>query len=95
MMLALIKFTLKLYQTSPLSDVVRKQVAPSPEQSATDEALVEYIKNNCNTVYHPLGSAAMLPQEDGGVVSPELKVYGTANLRVVRLFTILGAVMSD
>ncbi|EIW60103.1 GMC oxidoreductase [Trametes versicolor FP-101664 SS1] len=95
MMLALIKFTLKLYQTTPLCDVVRKQVAPSPEQSATDEALVKYIKDNCNTVYHPIGSAAMLPREDGGVVSPDLRVYGTANLRVVRLLTFISIGMSD
>jgi hypothetical protein len=27
----------------------------------------------------------MLPREDGGVVNHELKVYGTSNLRVVRL----------
>lgn len=95
MMLALIKFTLKLYQTTPLCDVVRKQVAPSPEQSATDEALVKYIKDNCNTVYHPIGSAAMLPREDGGVVSPDLRVYGTANLRVVRLLTFISIGMSN
>lgn len=25
----------------------------------------------------------MLPRKDGGVVSPELKVYGTSNVRVV------------
>ncbi|KAI0828690.1 GMC oxidoreductase [Trametes gibbosa] len=82
-MLAAIKFILKMYQTEPLRGVVRKQVAPTPEQSATDEALIEYIKSNCTTVFHPLGTAAMLPREDGGVVSPRLRVYGTANLRVV------------
>ena len=27
----------------------------------------------------------MLPKEDGGVVDPNLKVYGTKNLRVVDL----------
>ncbi|KAI0780703.1 GMC oxidoreductase-domain-containing protein [Trametes elegans] len=63
--------------TSPLKDVVRKQVAPTPEQSATDEALFEYIKENCNTVYHPLGAAAMLPRE---MIDPELKVYGTQSV---------------
>lgn len=30
-----------------------------------------------------VGTAAMLPQELGGVVDPKLLVYGTANLRVV------------
>jgi choline dehydrogenase-like flavoprotein len=34
-------------------------------------------------VYHPIGTAAMLPRSDGGVVDSSLKVYGTSNLRVV------------
>lgn len=33
--------------------------------------------------FHPLGTVSMLPREKGGVVSPELKVYGTKNVRVV------------
>lgn len=32
---------------------------------------------------HPTGTAAMMSRELGGVVDPELKVYGTANVRVV------------
>ena len=32
---------------------------------------------------HPLGTAAMMSRELGGVVDSELKVYGTANVRVV------------
>ena len=32
---------------------------------------------------HPLGTAAMMPKELGGVVDAELKVYGTENVRVV------------
>jgi len=31
------------------------------------------------------GTAAMLPREEGGVVDANLKVYGTANVRVVDL----------
>jgi choline dehydrogenase-like flavoprotein len=42
-----------------------------------------YIKANIATVFHPVGTAAMAPREIGGVVDPELKVYGTKNLRVV------------
>ena len=35
------------------------------------------------SMYHVAGSCAMMPREDGGVVNPQLKVYGTTNLRVV------------
>ncbi|TFY79502.1 hypothetical protein EWM64_g4510 [Hericium alpestre] len=33
--------------------------------------------------WHPVGSVAMLPREDGGVVDNKLVVYGTKNLRVI------------
>ncbi|KAK3903788.1 putative GMC oxidoreductase [Staphylotrichum tortipilum] len=32
---------------------------------------------------HPTGTASMMAREYGGVVDPELRVYGTANVRVV------------
>ncbi|BGP52030.1 hypothetical protein JCM10450v2_008001 [Rhodotorula kratochvilovae] len=35
------------------------------------------------SVDHPLGTAAMRPRASGGVVAPNLKVYGTSNVRVV------------
>ena len=82
-LLAAVKFALKLPKTSPLVDLVRKQIAPSPEEAASDEKLKEYIRQKVACVFHPLGTASMLPKEDGGVVNPELKVYGTANVRVV------------
>lgn len=33
--------------------------------------------------YHPIGTASMMSRELGGVVDPELRVYGTSNVRVV------------
>ena len=84
LLLAVLKFALtKVYKTKPLCEAVRAQVAPSPDESASDEALKEYIKKECACVFHPIGTASMLPQEDGGVVDPELKVYGTPNVRIV------------
>ena len=33
--------------------------------------------------HHPIGTASMMSRELGGVVDPELRVYGTKNVRVV------------
>lgn len=35
------------------------------------------------SMYHVSGTCAMMPREDGGVVDPRLKVYGTSNVRVI------------
>lgn len=86
MVVALIKFIHKLYRTKPFSDFVKKRVIPE-EGADDDESLREFAKNTLGSAYHPLGSASMLPREDGGVVSSELKVYGTKNLRVVRILS--------
>jgi choline dehydrogenase len=48
----------------------------------TLEEAKEYIRKNTATEYHPIGTCAMLPKEKGGVVSDELRVYGTSNVRV-------------
>ncbi|KAI0702954.1 GMC oxidoreductase [Cerioporus squamosus] len=82
-LLAAVKFGLKLPKTALLADLVRKQIAPTPEEAASDDKLREYIRQRCACVFHPVGTASMLPKEDGGVVDPELRVYGTANVRVV------------
>lgn len=89
MLLLILKLAMKVFETKPLADEVRKLVVPSPEEAASDEALTEYIKNSCGCVFHPLGTASMLPREDGGVVDPQLRVYGTANVRVVSVSSSL------
>tara|TARA_R110002003_G_scaffold288_5_gene18369 strand:- start:8565 stop:9413 length:849 start_codon:yes stop_codon:yes gene_type:complete len=48
----------------------------------TLEEAKEFTRKNTVTEYHPVGTCAMLPKEKGGVVSDELKVYGTSNVRV-------------
>ncbi|EST04625.1 Glucose-methanol-choline oxidoreductase, N-terminal [Kalmanozyma brasiliensis GHG001] len=42
-----------------------------------------YTKTTSVTEYHPIGTASMLPRNQGGVVDSSLRVYGTRNLRVV------------
>ncbi|PWN40666.1 alcohol oxidase [Ceraceosorus guamensis] len=43
----------------------------------------KWAQETTETNYHPTGTASMQAEEDGGVVSDELRVYGTSNLRVV------------
>ncbi|KAJ7631333.1 alcohol oxidase [Mycena polygramma] len=56
----------------------------APAAGVFDTAAAEaWVRQTVFTSFHPFGTAAMLPREDGGVVNPALKVYGTENLRVV------------
>ena len=85
-----VKLALKLYETEPLTEVVVPNGLVFPtEDDLEGDRLREFVKNTCSTVYHPLGTAAMMPRDLGGVVDNTLRVYGMDNLRVVcrrRLF---------
>jgi choline dehydrogenase len=48
----------------------------------TDAQWVEYLRRTTSLGYHPVGTCRMGVDQDA-VVSPELKVYGVDNLRVV------------
>ena len=86
MLLTVLKFAREVHETSPIRQHMIRRILPTVEDYRTDDALKEYIKNGLGCVYHPVGTAAMMPQEDGGVVDPKLRVYGTENLRVVSVF---------
>jgi choline dehydrogenase-like flavoprotein len=43
----------------------------------------DFVLNTTITIYHPVGTCAILPKKPGGVVDSKLKVYGTGNLRGV------------
>jgi choline dehydrogenase-like flavoprotein len=84
MMIDAVKFVRKVGETGPLGAIGRSEVLPGSEVQS-DEQIREWIKDSVQTMFHPIGTASMLPLEDGGVVDATLKVYGTANLRVVSL----------
>jgi hypothetical protein len=77
-----IKFARKLAATPSLNTVITEEVVPGPAVQ-TDAEIEDFIRSVVDTVFHPIGTAAMLPRSDGGVVDSSLKVYGTSNLRVV------------
>lgn len=81
MMVAAVGFLRNFAKTKPLGDILTQESAPNAGLSG--DALLQWVKTEGSTEYHPVGTCAMLPKEDGGVVDTSLKVYGTANVRVV------------
>jgi choline dehydrogenase-like flavoprotein len=51
-------------------------------QAHTDEQLEHWIRQNADTVYHPVGTCRM-GQDDMAVVDAQLRVHGVPGLRVV------------
>jgi choline dehydrogenase-like flavoprotein len=63
-----------------------RELQPDPELGVLVDdgvALEGVVKRRVQTEFHVSGTTAMMPFALGGVVSPRLVVYGTANLRVV------------
>ncbi|KAI0644103.1 alcohol oxidase [Trametes meyenii] len=86
------KFVQKIGKATPFSDIVNLQTDPDASIQ-TDEELSSYIDatssasldnsdETCDLTRYA-GTAAIGPRDEGGVVDNSLKVYGTANLRVV------------
>ena len=50
-----------------------------------DAAIDDWIADHVETTWHSLGTCAMKPREQGGVVDARLNVYGTQNLKCVDL----------
>ena len=82
-LVAAAKYIRKVAQTPPFSSVWTEEYEPGLDVVTTDAQWTEYVLNNTQPFYHPVGTCAMLPRNDGGVVNAELKVWGTTNLRVV------------
>ncbi|GAB1526929.1 hypothetical protein RhiTH_010103 [Rhizoctonia solani] len=77
-----VKFGMKISKTEPLASSIVARQDPAPEVTS-DEDIAAYIKTYVESVYHPIGTAALAPKALGGVVDNKLKVYGTTNVRVV------------
>ncbi|KAF7800043.1 hypothetical protein EIP86_011286 [Pleurotus ostreatoroseus] len=75
--LRMMKFVDGLTREEPLNSIVEH----GPPR--TDEQLIEQIKVECRVMFHPVGTVPMCSKALGGVVDPELRVYGTKSLRVV------------
>lgn len=69
----------QLAKAGPFGGIITDETRPASK--GADQA--NFLRDQAGTEYHPLGTNAMMPEESGGVVDTELKVYGFKNLRVV------------
>ncbi|WYZ37838.1 hypothetical protein EsH8_II_001344 [Colletotrichum jinshuiense] len=78
-----IRFTRKYFLETSLVEFGPEERAPGANLT-TFEALSAAIRAQVSpTTFHPVGTAAMLPRELGGVVDEKLLVYGVKGLSVV------------
>ncbi len=60
----------------------RGEVKDLEYSALDDQAIEQCIREKVATTWHSLGTCAMKPREDGGVVDRTLNVYGTNGLKV-------------
>ncbi|KAI5844055.1 GMC oxidoreductase-domain-containing protein [Morchella snyderi] len=60
-----------------------------------NKAVEQWVRENIGTTWHSLGTNAMRPREEGGVVDAKLNVYGVENLKVIDLSIAPGNVGSN
>jgi choline dehydrogenase-like flavoprotein len=79
-------FIRSLFATDPFASIVGVESLPGLDTvpaNSTDAQWFDWVKTVYRSNYHPVATAAMMPQELGGVVDTSLKVYGTQNVRVI------------
>jgi choline dehydrogenase len=79
--IAAMKLGRRTAETGPLSRLIKREVRPGPG-AASDEALIEYVRANGATAYHPVGTCRMGTDPAQSVVDPRLRVHGVQGLRV-------------
>lgn len=69
-----------LMATPPVADIAGEEIAPGAA-CQTDEELLEWVRNNAETTYHPVGTCKM-GHDPMAVVDDRLCVRGITGLRV-------------
>jgi choline dehydrogenase len=76
-----VRLARRLAAQPALAGVIREEVEPGPTVDA-DDALVDWMRGNVLTVYHPVGTCRM-GGDAQAVLDPQLRVRGASGLRVV------------
>ncbi|KAF1955813.1 alcohol oxidase [Byssothecium circinans] len=81
----MIKYARKYFKSEKLTPLAPVETAPGADVKDEDaKVLLSYLRRTSGpTSFHVSGTAAMMPRDLGGVVAPDLKVYGVEGLSVV------------
>lgn len=90
-MVAGLRLGRRLGQAEPLRDYVLEEYSPG-EQIQNNEDLLQFIRNDVTTIFHPVGTCRM-GNDTGAVVDDRLRVRGLSGLRVVDA-SIMPAIVS-
>ncbi|GLB37972.1 putative flavin adenine dinucleotide binding [Lyophyllum shimeji] len=82
-----IEYTRTLVNKEPLKSHIDGSILPDSTVQ-TEEDFVDFVNTQSRSEHHFVGTAAMTPRSQGGVVDPSLIVYGTSNVRVADLSII-------
>jgi choline dehydrogenase len=72
----------KIMGSSSLRAITAEEISPGPDVTS-DEALLEYFRDQSGSIYHLCGSCAMGPDAATSVVDDRLRVHGMEGLRIV------------
>jgi choline dehydrogenase len=75
-----VKLNRRIAAQSPLRELITHEITPSAE-ALTDDAIGDFIRGHCTTLYHPTSTCRM-GTDAGAVVDPQLRVHGLEGLRV-------------
>ncbi|KAH8119486.1 alcohol oxidase [Phellopilus nigrolimitatus] len=77
-----VRLARRMLTSPPLGDSFRGEFEPGAAR-VSDAEIAAWLRANVASDNHETGTCAMLPRTQGGVVDTDLRVYGTANVRVV------------
>lgn len=83
-----IRLARKMLVAPPLDSIYQGEFEPGSNRT-TNAEIEEWLRGVVTSDNHETSSLAMLPKALGGVVDTSLKVYGTANVRVVGMLNRL------
>ena len=80
---ACIRLTREIFQQQAMKPFAGGEIQPGPAVQS-DSEIDAFIKEHCESAYHPCGTCRMgSAKDDRAVVDPECRVIGMENLRVV------------